>query len=286
MKKNLISTLVLASLMTASAAYAATSGNYSGTQTFSGQVTVPTAQNQWEWATGPAITLTTAKTSELTANGTVLTQAATANTLLLAGQTKTVSIGSTTVTMRPKIELQNADNTAVTIDFSGATANNGKGVLRLKVTDDAGTKNLGEITLNVKAAGVGFYGETTATNPVVKNYPLLSNTTQTNSILQAALPASATAAMTTSAAETWLSALGVTQTASKLLGNYNQNLARTAVATAGAADAQEADKSDVYYGATYGLGVAQGDNYVVTFSNPVTTNTKWKSALKINLTYM
>lgn len=275
MNKKIIAATLLMSLGAVSASYAA--NNYTGTQSFNGVINVPQELNHWEWSVGSAILLD-GKISEMSNNGTIYNPNIAKDTLLLAGQTADVTIGSGKPGIRPKVELKNTDDSAINIDYSTATG--GNGVIKLKVVSQTGNAVLGEMKLSVKAAGMGFSGDVSA----AKSFSLLSSKDNANAILNGMLPVAGS--MPLAEAKSWLSAIGVTKTLDSLLVSYNNKLAVSNKLTDSSPDVIDPSNANTYYGAVYGLAIKSGEGATLTFNSPVTKETKWKSALKVNITYL
>lgn len=261
-----------------------TDGDFNGGVDIGGDINVPVATNYWQWAAGDVQTFSHVVT-QMDATYKILTIPAASNIPLLVGQTKQASIGG--VGLTPNITLQDAKGNAL-VPVWGTTGNTSKGTLTLPVTAADGTTALGNMMLTVKAAGVAGITNLAGIGSAVSiraQYFTASNGLFGSS----AIPGSAAGTFTTgSAALAWANALGVTKTKANLLTDLNtaSGLSLSAfnddnvISYSGMAD------PGYYWTGAYGLGIAQGDNVVINFTNPVTTTTNWKTQLKMTVTYI
>jgi hypothetical protein len=262
-----------------------TDGDFSGGVDIGGAITVPVATNQWEWASGDAITLDQ-NVVALTNSYKTMTISATSNLPLLVGQTKTATVGNAgNAGLNPKIAFMNAAGATVTPVWD-TTGNTGKGTITLPVTADDGTTVLGSMSLKIKAGGATGYINSSLNESALQTSPasaqnLFGVNAQPNT--QAGVLAGGLVATS------WANTLGATKTASIFMTELNtaSGANRTAwTNTSNLPFARSFDSPSQYYVGIYGLGIAQGDNIVVTFTNPVTVTTPWKTALKATVTYL
>ena len=261
-----------------------TDGDFTGGVDVGGDITIPVASNQWQWATGDALLLDRDVTT-LTNNYKTMTIPATGDLPLLVGQTKAATVGNTgNVGINPQIAFTNAAGATVTPVWD-ATGNTGKGTITLPVTATDGTTALGSMTLKVKVGALRAALEGTG------SASLLQSTNSSGASLlygATAQPSAAAGTLTTgSTAAAWNAVLGaLPATGLRNQLNTSSGLSGTTWTSDTQAKADGFTTPSYYFSGTYGLGIAQGDNIVVTFTNPVTVTTQWKTALKATVTYL
>ncbi|AMS13786.1 hypothetical protein A3218_05545 [Pseudomonas chlororaphis] len=261
-----------------------TDGGFTGSVDISGTVDVPVATNQWQWAAGDAISFASIPVTQMTNSYKTLTLPATANLPLLVGQTKAATIGNAgNVGINPQIAFTDAAGATVTPVWEN-TDNTGKGTITLPVTAADGTTALGNMTMTVKVGAVR------AVVTTVNNFLESTHTTNTGVELYGgvAQPSAAAGALATgSISATWNAALGAkTDTDLRDQLNTASGLSLTTWGSDSSTAAFGFNAPSEYYSGTYGLGIAQGDNITVHFTNPVTVNTTWKAPLKMTVTYL
>ncbi|MCP1489795.1 hypothetical protein J3D48_006205 [Pseudomonas fluorescens] len=262
-----------------------TDRDFTGGVEIGGDITVPIATNFWQWASGDAITLDQDVVT-LTNDYKTMTVPATSDLPLLVGQTKAPTVGNAgSVGLNPRIAFTDAAGDAVTPVWDN-TGNTGKGTITLKVTAADGTTTLGNMSMKVKAAGTAGY-----ISPTLNVSALQVFTASSQQVFgEYALP-TATAGLLLNGvtATSWANSLGGTKTGEIFMAELNtaSGMTRTSWTNTGTvAFNREFNSPDQYYVGAYGLGIAEGDNIVVSFTNPVTVTTLWKAALKATVTYL
>ncbi|AMS16479.1 hypothetical protein A3218_19950 [Pseudomonas chlororaphis] len=260
-----------------------TDGNLTGGVDIGGDIAVPVATNQWQWAAGDAISFPSIHVTQMTNSYKTLTLPATANLPLLVGQTKAATIGNAgNAGINPQIAFTDAAGATVTPVWDNAD-NTGNGTITLPVTAADGTTALGSMSMKVKVGAIGAYS-TSNGSAIYSTY----STTGVELYGAAALPSSAAGVMSTgSVAAAWNASLG-SKTATDLFGQTHTSAGNTSTAWDKNSSVSPFvfNNPGSYYSGTYGLGIAQGDDIVVNFTNPVTVTTAWKSALKVTVTYL
>ncbi|TMU70479.1 hypothetical protein FGA82_28040 [Pseudomonas fluorescens] len=207
------------------------------------------------------------------------------NLPLLVGQTTAATIGNPgNAGVNPQIALTTATGAAVT-PLWDTTGNSGKGTITLPVTAADGTTVLGSMSMKVKVGGIRAVLVSGNGNVALQSTHTESGGTDLYGAV-AQSPSAAGSLGLGSIAAAWNEALGA-YSANVLLAQLNTASGRTATYTH---DNQQLafgfGNSAEYYAGTYGLGVAQGDNITVNFTNPVTNTTTWKTSLKATITYL
>lgn len=289
MNKSLLAAAMAAAILgggSSAMALTFTDGNFTGSVDISGTVTVPVAVNQWQWAAGDAISFASIPVTQMTNSYKTLTVPAASNLPLLVGQTKAATVGNAGSSgINPQISFTNATGTTVTPVWENA-GNTGKGTITLPVTAADGTTVLGSMSIHVKVGGLRgqqlpdkkTYLDTTYSTPAT---PQLYGST--------ALPSQAAGTLATYVLGTaWTSILGG-KTDTDLLAQLNAASGYNVATWSGAGTISPGayfTGPNIFYAGAYGLGIAQGDNIVVNFTNPVTANTTWKAPLKMMVTYL
>lgn len=283
MNKTLIAAALAAATLgvsTGAMALSFTDGTFDGGVDIGGDITVPVATNQWQWASGDAIAFTDAVTA-MTNNYKTLTKPMAADTPLLVGQTKAATIGIPgAVGLTPQLVFKDATGNVVAPVWENA-GNTGKGTMTLPVTAADGTTALGSMTMTVQAAGVQMYG-----NPAsnLSFFVSAADDGSASNLFKGGVP-DLSGARTSSLALSWITSLG----AKNLVELYNdlaiyvpsiQPPSPGPISVAGFAS------PTAYFTGIYGLGIAQGDNIVVDFTNTVSTTTTWKAPLKMTVSYL
>lgn len=261
-----------------------TDGDFDGGVDIGGEITIPVATNYWQWAAGDALTFTDAVTS-LTNNYKTLTKPAATNIPLLVGQTKQATIGSPGGTgLNPQIAFRDAAGNVVAPVWENA-GNTGKGTMTLPVTAADGTTALGSMTMKVKAAALRIQVAGNMSGFYVASHAASS----AGNYAYGGLPTRYAGAIIAQEADAFIGALG---------GKFGDTLLNDMKAVVpgltesslpylvGIGDGLNFDDSSVYYAGTYGLGIAQGDNIVVNFTNAISTTTTWKAPLKMTVSYL
>ncbi|WP_270827337.1 hypothetical protein [Aeromonas sp. Y318-1] len=260
-----------------------TDGDFNGSVDIGGTITVPTATNQWQWATGSGLDTFTHSVTVMTNGYKTLTIPMTADTPLLVGQTKAATVGAVGgVGITPRISLMQADGTTpVAITYKGTA--DGKGDMTLPVVDGATPTNvLGSAVVNVKVAGLGVYrynGVVGATSGHDKDGL---------SAFRGAIPTAIGAAIPSEVgASTWIASLGG-HDISALTGQLTtlSGVDSSVITEHNGVSTVSMAYPDAIYSGAYGLGIASGDNIVVNFTNPVAAETQWKARLNIAVTYL
>ncbi|MDI2145874.1 hypothetical protein KBJ94_27905 [Pseudomonas sp. ITA] len=261
-----------------------TDGNFTGGVDIGGDIAVPVATNQWQWAAGDAINFASTPVTQMTNSFKTLTIPVNANLPLLVGQTKAATPGNAgNAGLNPQIVFTNAAGGSVTPVWDN-TGDSGKGTISVPVTADDGTTALGSMNIKVKvgATRAGLAGATVfiqSTSNISTGVGLYGPT---------ALPSATVGVLldgTTAAA--WNAALGaVPATALLAQANTAAGTSYTTFTLNNRGQATSFGDPGQYYTGTYGLGIAQGDSITVNFTNPVTATTSWKSALKATVTYL
>ncbi len=282
-KKLLVIALAAAGLSANAMALTFNDGELNGGVDVGGTITVPVATNQWQWATGDALSAFSHNVVQMTNNYKTLTITMAADSPLLVGQTKAATVGAVGgVGITPRISLMQADGTTPVVINYGSTAN-GKGSMSLQVVDSATpTTVLGSAVVNVKTAAlVSFH------NPGDPYVVIGSLEQVVDSPFGAAAPMDRSSAMPVAQADSWVLALGgkggdvQVADANTLMG--------TSLPRVNAADGYSRmsfGNPGATYGGAYGLGIASGDNIVVNFTNPITATTNWKAPLNVAVTYL
>lgn len=285
-KTLLAATLAAATLGVSSSAMALTftDGAFTGSTDLTGTITVPVATNYWQWAAGDAISYASIPVTQLTNSYKTLTLPAASNLALLVGQTKQATVGNAATPMNPQIALKDAKGNVLTPVWVG-TGNTGKGTITLPVTAADGSTALGSMVINVQAGAI--FAQYSKVNNTNYQHPAFSDLSGAVLYGKFALPVSAGAMNNPSSIESWLGSLGVTKTLASLLQDLNQSSGSSlpwgsSLPVAGWSFSSPGDSN----GGAYGLGIAQGDNIVVNFTNPVTASTVWKAPLKMTVTYI
>jgi hypothetical protein len=258
-------------------------GDFSGGVDISGDITVPVATNQWQWASGDAITLDQ-NVVAMTNSYKTMTISATSNLPLLVGQTKAATVGNAgNAGVNPQIAFTDAAGGAVTPVWDNA-GNTGKGTITLPVTAADGMTALGSMSMKVKAGGMiaGAISTHLYTNSIYTTNAAVELYGHT------ALPSAGAGVLTNGVvAAAWATSLGA-ETSENIMAQLN-----TANSTGfstwnnnSRVPSNGFNDPSRYYSGTYGLGIAQGDNIVVSFTNPVTVDTIWKAPLKMTVTYL
>ncbi|AMS13787.1 hypothetical protein A3218_05550 [Pseudomonas chlororaphis] len=264
-----------------------TDGNLTGGVDIGGDIAVPVATNQWQWAAGDAISFPSIHVTQMTNSYKTLTLPATANLPLLVGQTKAATIGNAgNAGINPQIAFTDAAGATVTPVWEN-TGNTGKGTITLPVTAADGTTALGNMTMTVKVGALRAGIEIASTTATLLDSMYTGTATQ-QFYGQFAQPSTAAGVLSNgSSAAAWNAVLGA-HSATDLLAQLNT--AKGSNNTAWRFDSSGAalgfNTPAWYFSGTYGLGIAQGDDIVVNFTNPVTVTTAWKSALKATVTYL
>ncbi|MCP1489794.1 hypothetical protein J3D48_006204 [Pseudomonas fluorescens] len=288
MNKTLLITVLAAAAFGGGASSAMaltfTDGQFTGSVDISGTVTVPESTNQWQWAAGDAISFASLPVTHMTDGYKTLTLAAASNLPLLVGQTKAATVGNAgSVGLNPQIAFKDATDTTVTPVWDN-TGNTGKGTVTLRVTAADGTTALGSMSMKVKVGGIRA-SNVDATNSFLNS--IYEKPTGGTLYGLGALPSQSGILTTAASAATWNNTLGA-KSDTDLLGQLNAASSHNVAALQYVSAIQTVgfDTPAAYFSGTYGLGIAQGDNIVVTFDNPVTTPTIWKAPLKMTVTYL
>jgi hypothetical protein len=285
-KSLLAAALAAASFGGASSAMALnfTSGAFTGSVDISGTVTVPQTTNYWQWAAGDAINFPSIPVTQMDSTYKILTLPAPSDLPLLVGQTTAATVGNAgNAGLNPQIAFTDATDTAVTPAWDN-TSNSGKGSITLPVTAADGTTLLGSMKMRVKAGALRGQqlpnAETYLDTVHSTSPPLLYGGT--------ALPSQAAGTIATyPLAAAWTSSLG-SKSATDLLDQLNA-ASHFNVATWTGGTLQPGgffSNPNLYFVGAYGMGIAQGDDITVTFTNEVTNDTTWKAPLKISVTYL
>lgn len=291
MKKTILAVALTAATLgvsTGAMALTFTDGDFDGTINIGGDITPPVSTNYWQWAAGDAISISSQHT-EMTNDYKTLTYPAASNLTLLVGQTKQATWGDAIGPISPQITYQDAAGNTITPVWS-TTGNTGKGTMTLPVTAEDGSTPLGSMTMDVQVASATLL-VSPANHPdtqLASNYFEVSGL-YVNMYGPNALPTSSSAVMSTgNLAMSWLNTLGVTKTVTDFLNDLGTVTGQTYTSpgTDGIHPANPFTNPSYAYTGAYGLGIAQGDNIVVNFTNPVTVSTTWKAPLKISVTYI
>ncbi|EFR2206998.1 hypothetical protein HZM62_004129 [Salmonella enterica] len=291
MKKTILSVALAAATLgvTGSAmALTFTDGAFNGGVDFSGDITVPVATNQWQWAAGDAVNYNHAVTA-LTDGYKTLTVVADKNLPLLVGQTKAATIGAPGgVGITPTIKLFQADGTTpVTINFNDST-NSGKGILSLDIVDANTSAKIGTTTMSVKAAGT-LAGQQTTAGSILHISSIGNVAADPKNLFAGAIPANPEAFMQSgTASAAWAKTLGATVDSADMISQIAKitGTTKTAYDSDTFNTGRTIDNVSAAFSGSYGLGIAQGDSVVMKFTNPVSANTKWKSSLKATVSYL
>ena len=262
-----------------------TNGAFTGSVDIAGTITIPQVTNQWEWAAGDALSFASIPVSQMSSDYKTLTVVAASNFPLLVGQTKAATIGATgSASLNPQIAFKDAAGTAV-IPVWDNTGNSGKGTITLPVTDAEGT-TLGSMKLQVQVGGVRAQIYDGLTITALESTS--TGSTSTGLYGEVAQPSELAGTFATgSAAAAWNAVLGA-HSATDLLSQLNTASGLNFAAWHFDNRSQGYAFSDpgAYFSGTYGLGIAQGDKIIVSFTSPVTANTTWKAPMKMTVTYL
>lgn len=282
MKKNLISLLLISSFGTSGFAMAAFDKNTkTGIVDITGTLSIPPSKNSWEWLPNSAPIQLDTTTTAMTDNNKKVSLQIANNVSLLSGKTATMlEVNKGVAEMSVVAVLTDQDGQSAPVNFSGA---NGKGSITLPVysNNDANNKKIGKIIVPVYAAGVLFFKDSgTTTNRILS----ASIVDKGRPNFKGMLPVSSNA-MNLQAALT-----AVTQfiPQNEILAVFNKKYPNATYY------ASEVDKvtagifnysnSDSAMG--YTMYVPKSESINIEFDNPINSQTKWKSSLSVNITYI
>ncbi|MCX8980966.1 hypothetical protein NLN92_23530 [Citrobacter portucalensis] len=288
MNKNLLALVVASLIGVATPVMAATFSSTStgGTVDINGEIVVPPAQGVWAWDT-PIDQVMDSTIAALSNGGKTLTMPAANNIMVIAGNMTDVVAGGVAGLSNNKVSIVLTDKNGKTVPITLDTvANSGKAKLTLPVTDDAGTNQIGTMKLPVKIA----QGITMAAQ--ADSFPTFLSAVSTNSpaglfVNNGPYFNSATNALLPGLANQWLSDMGID--ISKITPKYNAKLSKTFPGSFNFGQGVSSDSTSspsYYYAGMYAMGVPKNDSVVIDFNNAITTNTKWKTSLTVNITYL
>ncbi|MNQ97289.1 K88 fimbrial protein AC precursor [compost metagenome] len=217
--------------------------------------------------------------ADLTNGGKTLTVPFTKATALLVGQTKAGFNGKASPNgLLPQLSFTGANNAVVNVNYT----TDGNGSMQLVVVDKVDKSiELGNAVLGMKSAGAAV-----RLNPVANTFDLLSGASAPGSAFVGGVGDISQAIVQGSAAFSWTTALG----------SNSQTQAISLAATAGGVVNQTQalnthenlgfNNPAMIFAATYGLGINNGQNLVVNFTNPVTATSSWSIPLQMNVTYI
>ncbi|MBP4002556.1 hypothetical protein [Pseudomonas koreensis] len=288
MTKSLLTAALAAATLGVAASTMAltfTDGGLTGSIEINGTVDAATSTNYWQWAAGDAISFPAIPVTQMTNNYKTLTLHAASNLPLLVGQTKAATMGSFgNVGLNPQITFTNAAGFRLTPVWDN-TGNTGTGTITLPVTAADGITELGSMSMRVKVGAVR--AETVMANGTTE---LFSTSVTVGSDVtlygEEVQPSPAGALATGSSAAGWNAVLGA-KSSTDLRDQLNaaSGLSTTTWAVDSLSNARGFSSLN-YYSGSYGLGIAQGADIVVTFTDPITVTTFWKAPLNMMVTYL
>ncbi|MFQ2048369.1 hypothetical protein ACK34J_05375 [Aeromonas veronii] len=260
-----------------------TDGDFNGSVDIGGTITVPTATNQWQWATGSGLDTFTHSVTVMTNGYKTLTIPVAADTPLLVGQTKAATVGKVGgLGITPQIRFMQADGiTPVTITYNGTPS--GKGVMSLPVVDSVTpTTVLGSAVLNVKAGGAFAVS---SSDGLIVDIRSVVYDGGAGRVFGVDFPGVADGIATGYQAASWAESLGA-HSADAMVGQVQTLIPTATTKKEVTIHGDSMNSPSRFFSGSYGLGIASGDNIVVNFTNPVAAETQWKARLNIAVTYL
>lgn len=281
MKKTLIALTVAASAVVSGSAMAWTNGNFNGSVDIGGSVTVgDNFAQKWMWATGTALNAFDGNTADLTDTNKKLVVTANKDAAILLGKTESAfaakNTGSSAI---PHIAFTDYKGAPVALNFAGTA--DGIGSMTLPVTNTAKNTELGNVVINFTAAGIRVVGDANKTS-------LASLRSENGAqIFNGGLPTSASNAIAHgNAAQAFVGSMGGANGATLLTQVQTAVPGAPAYGISTVPQVENMVRNDgsVVAGA-YAMGVKQGQQLQLTFTNEVTQTTAWKAPLNVSVTY-
>lgn len=283
MKKTLIALAVATSAAVSGSAVAGLgsfdAGNLNNRVDFGGTISPTPVTHNWVWAVGQGYNQYSNSIDQLTNSGRTLTITAADNMPILAGKVTSAFLGAPNSS--PQIAFSNADGSVITPVWSGENA---EGSLTLKVQDNQQHK-IGTMQLNVKAISPVVVTNADGSTGISVRYTsgemgdsaFLGSTGRFNAdpsfaeLNNVLVTFGAPSVAELQAQIKAFNGLGnVAEDTTDVVGkntdwNFNSN-------------------ANVYSGA-YALGIAAGQQMVVTFDNAINGETQWRAPLLMQISY-
>ncbi len=244
-------------------------------------------QNNWEWETGTDLDNYTNVISDLQDHK-VLTVTVAGNKPILRGRTVNAFAIANVGGNGAIPQIRYMDSTGKPINFTWSTDHSGKGSFTLPMSDATTNETLGKAVVNITYAAVRGVGGGTDI-PDESGVTSVASDRSTG-IFYGGTPGTKDSALIQSGdAAASMTALFGSLSKADLISQINKAVPSANITTLKSLDKPHAENMNYTDGnvvsAAYALGIANGQKIVATFDKPVTTYTKWKAPVTVEVSY-